>query len=60
MAVGNNSLRFIAYMARKGYDDTAIRIMYDRALYSSHIISPREEKWDEVEEWYVNGNRTSS
>jgi hypothetical protein len=57
--VGNNSLAFIAMMARRGWSDKAIRTMYDRALYSSNIISPREEKWLEVEEWYINGNRTS-
>lgn len=59
MAVGNNTLAFIALMARRGYDNQAIRIMYDRALHTSRILSKREEKWLEVEEWYLNGNRTS-
>lgn len=59
MAVGNNSLGFIALMARRGYDNRAIRIMYNYALHTDRLISKREEKWLEVEEWYLNGNRTS-
>lgn len=60
MAVGNNSLKFIALMARRGHNDTAIRVMYDHALWSHRLSGSKEERWLEVEEWYLNGNRTSS
>jgi hypothetical protein len=59
LAVGNNSLGFIALMARRGYTNEQIRVMYNYALRSDRLISRKEERWLEVEEWYLNGNRTS-
>jgi hypothetical protein len=52
MAVGNNSIGFIAWLARLGWTNSDIRIMYDYAVSNGHLKSSREEKWKEVARWY--------
>lgn len=58
MAQGRNSLKFIAMMARRGWEDGPILVMYSHALVKNHLQSNKEERWLQSEEWYINGNRT--
>lgn len=54
MAVGNHSLRFIAFMARRGWDDDEIRLMYNHALHEVYLSSPSIHTWMKAEAWLGN------
>lgn len=62
MAQGRNSLKFIALMARLGWDDEAIHIMYKHALRNGALCSHKKETWLRSAKWYKEeylGNRSS-
>lgn len=52
MAVGNNSIGFIAMMARLGWTNHDIRVMYDHAVECDFLKSPKEDHWKKVALWY--------
>lgn len=45
MAVGKNSLKFIAWCARSGCNDEHIREMYDWVLHCGGLSSSKIETW---------------
>ena len=50
--MGNNSLGFIAMVARYGYTDPEIREMYDYALKNDLLVSKKVETWKKALDWY--------
>ena len=60
MAVGKNSLEFIAFMARRGWGDESIRSLYDFAQPRYYLSSSSRKKWLEAEgKWYDELTRKS-
>lgn len=60
MAVGKNSLEFIAHMARLAFSDEAIRLMYNHALANDHLCSSSRARWSQSQRWYMENHYGNS